>query len=336
MPRFDYETDWLKLPPDMTMGEVSAVAVDGNDHLWVLHRPRSVPDDDAGQTAPPIIEFDAQGRYLRGFGGLDDEYEWPDVEHSLAVGANGHVWVGGSYPERKGRGDDMLLEFDNAGSFVRQIGRRGAGTGNCDRENFRAPADIYVDDANQEIYVADGYGNQRVVVVDAQTGKFKRMWGAYGAMPPPPAPECSAPDTDTPPLEHEGSHSFNGLHGVEVSRDGRVYVSDRMNQRIQVFSRQGDYIGQIAVNPGLASPLTASGMTFSTDPQQSLLYVIDFGNAMIVVIDRHKMKVIGKIGGPGKAAGEFTGPHLIDIDSKGVLYIAEVQGRRLQRLVPAE
>ena len=339
MPQFAYDTQWLKLPEKMFMGEVTAAVVDRNDHLWVLHRPRTVKDHDASEIAPPVLEFDSQGHFLRGFGGPGPGYEWPEVEHSLALTAKGEVWVGGNFKgnlaKPDGHGDDMLLEFDNAGRFVRQIGRKGAGTGNGDTMNFKAPADIYVDDRAGEVYVADGYLNQRVVVFSARDGHFLRMWGAFGAPPPAGKPDVTQSTTPSPdPQSEKGSPTFSGVHGVEKSRDGLIYVSDRANQRIQVFTPAGKYLRQGFVNRNLSAPLTASGITFSKDREQKYLFVADWGNGMIVVLDRKTLQTIGTIGHAGTAPGEFKGPHLIDTDSHGVIYVAEVQGRRLQRLVP--
>ena len=328
MPEFTYETDWLKLPPDLVMGEVVAVAVDGKDHVWVLHRPRTVKDRPAAQVAPPITEFDPSGRYLRGFGGPGEGYEWPTSEHTIALSANGEIWISGNNRD-EGHGDDMLLVFDRGGRFIRQIGHRGATQGNYDHDNFHAPADIYIDDAANDAYVADGYGNQRLAVLDARSGRFRRMWGAFGSMPPriaPPMPSGASLG--------EGPGNFFGVHGVEKARDSRVYVSDRANQRIQAFTKNGKYLGQVFIDRDLASPLTASGITFSRDRHQRYLFVADWGNGKIAVVDRLAMRVIGTIGQAGTAPGEFKGPHLIDSDSKGVIYVAEVQGRRLQRLVP--
>lgn len=332
MPQFRYETDWLKLPAGLTMGEVVAVAVDGRDHVWVLHRPRTVKDRDPAQVAPPIAEFDEQGRYLRGFGGPAEGYEWPGSEHSLAVAANGEVWIGGN-DRSAGHGDDMILVFSRDGRFLRQIGRRGATRGNFDRRNFHAPGDIFVDDRAREVYVADGYGNQRLVVLSQRDKAFLRQWGAYGAPPPEQAPS-PAPQKQMP-VSGEAK-DFEGVHGVERARDGTVYVSDRGHQRIQAFTATGKFLGEVVANRGLANPLTVSGITFSRDPDQRYLFTADWGNGMMVVIDRKRLRVIGTIGQAGTGPGEFKGPHLIDSDSRGVIYVAEVQGRRLQRLVPVD
>jgi DNA-binding beta-propeller fold protein YncE len=329
MPQFRYETDWLKLPAGLVMGEVVAVAVDRRDHVWVLHRPRTVKDRNPAQVAPPIVEFNQQGRFLRGFGGPAEGYEWPASEHSLAVAANGEVWIGGNDRSAE-HGDDMILVFGSDGRFLHQIGRRGATSGNLDRQNFHAPGDIFVDDRAREVYVADGYGNQRLVVLSQLDRKFRRQWGAYGAPPPEQAPP---PATLQQEQVAEATH-FEGVHGVERARDGAVYVSDRAHQRIQAFTAAGKFLGEVVVNRGLSNPLTVSGITFSRDPGQRYLFVADWGNGMIVVIDRKRLRVIGTIGQAGTGPGEFKGPHLIDSDSRGVIYVAEVQGRRLQRLTP--
>lgn len=158
--------------------------------------------------------------------------------------------------------------------------------------------------------------------------------GAFGKAPPKSVPPSSAQTIAADAAKPLGGEYFNGVHGVERSRDGLVYVSDRVNQRIQVFTPAGKYRGQLFINKGLKSPATASGITFSRDRGQKYLFVADWGNGMMVIVDRKAMKVLGTIGSTGTEPGQFKGPHLIDSDSKGVIYVAEVQGRRLQRLVP--
>lgn len=334
-PQFRADTGWLKLPPMMKLGEITAVAVDSHDQLWVLHRPRSLSKEDAANAAPPVLLFDAQGKYLRGFGGPSAAYEWPIVEHSIAVDRRGRVWIAGNSRTDPAGGDDMLLEFDNDGRFLRQIGKRGASKGDLDTANLHAPADIFVDDAAHETYVADGYVNRRVIVFDSETGAFKRMWSAFGKPPPAePAPPLRAVGAPFAPETGEGPQGFSGVHGVELSRDGLVYVSDRNNQRIQVFTKAGRYLKQGFVDRNMASPQSASGLAFSPDAKQRWLYVADWGNSAVLVLDRATLKTVTTIGGKGDAPGEFTGPHLIATDSKCVLYVAEVQGRRMQRLVP--
>jgi hypothetical protein len=333
MPRFTSDAQWLRLPNGWLLGEITSVAVDAHDNVWILHRPRTVAESDRARAAPAVLAFDRKGRFLRAFGGPGDGYEWPIVEHSLAVDGHGRVWIAGT--SRIAPEDDMLLVFSTQGKFIRQIGRRGQSEGDLDTANVRAPADIFIDDAADETYVADGYVNRRVIVFDASTGAFKRMWGAFGAPPPPePAPPIRPAGEPFAPEVGEGPRGFNGVHGVEIARDGKVYVSDRNNQRIQVFTKAGRYLMQGFVNRNLSNPQSVSGLAFSADPHQRYIYAADWGNSELLAIDRATLRTVGRIGGKGNAPGAFIGPHLIATDSRGVLYVAEVQGRRLQRLVP--
>jgi DNA-binding beta-propeller fold protein YncE len=212
------------------------------------------------------------------------------------------VWIGGS-----GATDDMLLKFTVAGRFVLQIGARGQSGGNDDQKNLGRPADAFVDAKAHEIYVADGYGNRRVIVFDSGTGAFKRMWGGMPAF-------------------------SNPVHSITVSHDGLVYVADRANQRIQVFTPAGQYLKQMFVNRGVASAETVAGLAFSPDPEQRFLYAADYGNSRMVVIDRARLEVLYQFGRTGTGAGDFRSPHLIATDSKGNLYTAEVApGNRAQK-----
>lgn len=333
MPKVSADIDWLQMPAGQAIGAVSAVAVDAQDHIWVLHRLASATSADGKPPAPPVLEFDANGRFIRGMGGPGPGYDWPTTEHSLALDRRGHVWVAGSYRTQPDRADDMLLEFDNQGRFIRQIGKRGGSGGDADTGNLHAPADIFIDDAAGEVYVADGYGNRRVIVFDQQTGAFKRMWSAFGKPPPAtPAPEPRKDGEPFQPVTGPGPQGFNGVHGVTLSRDGLVYVSDRNNQRIQVFTRSGRYLRQMFVDRNMASAQTASGIAMSADRRQRYLYVADFGNNRVLIYDRARLKLLGSIGGKGPAPCQFTTPHLIATDSRGTLYVAEVQARRVQRL----
>ena len=318
-----------ELPKGWVLAEVSAVAVGPDDTIWVLQRPRTLVESDRAHAAPPVLAFTRDGKFLRGFGGPGDGFEWPQVEHSLAVDAKGRVWISGSFRGTSDQADDMILVFDGQGKFVRQIGRRGASTGNTDHVNVRASADIFVDDARNEVYVADGYANNRVVVFDSETGAFKRMWSAFGAAPPAestPSPAATDTSRDT---KNDNAVPFVGVHGVEIAKDGTVYVSDRANKRIQLFTRDGKYLRQVFVNRGGAAPLSASGIAFSVDPEQRHLYVADWGNQEVWVFDRKTLAQIGRID------AKFVGPHLIATDSTGALYVAEVQGHRVSRFVPA-
>ena len=204
----------------------------------------------------------------------------------------------------------MLLKFTPAGKFVLQIGHSGKGAGDADRENVRQAADMVVVRAANEIFVADGYGNHRVVVFDSNTGKFKRSWGANGGMP------------------------FNIVHSIRVANDGLVYVADRGNKRVQVFTSAGDFKQQVMIGAGTPAMQTAAGLAFSPDRAQQFLYVADLGNNQIVVLDRQTLKPLGTVGKPGSAPGEFGTLHEIATDSKGNIYTAEInRSKRVQKFV---
>jgi DNA-binding beta-propeller fold protein YncE len=227
----------------------------------------------------------------------------------------------------------MILKFTMAGKFVMQIGHRGQSKGNTDTENVHQPTDTFVDTSANEIYVADGYGNKRVVVFDSETGKFKRMWGAFGNMPPPTlAPNPAVPQPQTTP---EGPQDFGLPHAVKVSRDGVVYLADRINNRIQMFTTAGKYIKQVRVtNQGSTVVPVPAGFAFSPDRKQQFLYVVDSGPMRVVIYDRATMTQIGAFGMRSAKPGDFDIVHHMAADSKGNLYTAEiVTNRRAQRFV---
>ena len=366
-PIFQVEPDWVQLPQDWILGQGSAVAVDKHDHVWILHRPRyvgSLYEQPAGKrAAPPVLEFDASGKFIQAWGGPGNGYDWPDQEHGIYVDDEDSVWIGGSArPALAGpgpgnvRSDNMLLKFTNTGEFVMQIGQRDQSTGNSDTENLYAPTDVFVHGETNEVFVSDGYINRRVIVFDADTGAFKRMWGAFGNMPvdsrdqlknartPHPSPGTRAPDrravpageSDPGPVETgPGPDQFNTVHAVEVSNDGLVYVADRSNSRIQVFTIDGNYVTQAFINrngPGNS----AAGMALSPDPEQRFLYVADFGGARVVVLDRATLEVLYQFSDGSGTPGKFVvrGPHHMAVDSTGSLYTAEVHpGNRVQKFV---
>jgi DNA-binding beta-propeller fold protein YncE len=339
-PAFEVDTTWPPtLPNGWVMGVPSWVAVDRRDHVWVLHRPRTLPPADLSKAAPPVLELDQQGTLVQAWGGPSDRYDWPDIEHGIFVDHRDHVWIGGINPiggaPGSQRSDDMLLEFTRTGQLVRQIGGRDRSRGNRDTENLKRPADVFVDPATGEAFVADGYGNTRVLVLDARTGAFKRMWGAFGNVPldaPPLQPGGRRP---FPPLTTEGPgpDQFDVVHALSVSRDGRVYVADRQHRRIQVFTRDGRYLTQVFVNRHTAAARTGGGFAFSPDRAQRILYVADFDNGQIVMLDRASLQVLGTFGSRGARPGEFQSLHNLASDSKGNLYTAEVApGARIQKL----
>lgn len=337
VPTFQSEPTWPSLPSNWVLGEVTSIAVDARDHTWVLHRPRSIPEGRRAQAAPPVLEFDVSGTLVGSWGGPGDGHDWPEREHGIFVDARGFVWITGNggwpKPTGNGSGDDMILKYTAAGKLVLQIGGRGKSTGNADTMNVHQPADAFVDARTNELYVADGYGNQRVVVFDAATGKYKRSWGAYGNRPPAVmAPNPPAPAQDQ--VAAEKREQFGLVHAVKVSQDGVVYVADRTHNRIQAFTTQGKFLKQVRITPESATTPVPAGFAFSPDKTQQYLYVVDSGPMRIVIFDRATLRQVGSVGSRGAKPGEFDIVHHMAADSRGNLYAAEiVTNRRAQRLL---
>ena len=243
-PNLHVDATWPKpLPHGWILGAVAGVAVDADDHVWVLQRPGTLTDDERGATfkpplsaccapAPSVLEFDASGNLLRSWGGPATDhkagYDWPQNEHGIHVDAAGYVWITGN-----GEQDGQLLKFTRDGRFVMQIGKVGPQTGNLDTSRLGQAAGVEVDGPANEVYVADGYYNKRVIVFDATTGAFKRMWSAFGK-PPTDAEKPNLRRT-APPTETQLATFGNPVHCVRIARDGLVYVCDRLNDRVQVF-----------------------------------------------------------------------------------------------------
>lgn len=327
-PTFAVDPAWPALPSDWVLGEVTSIAVDGDDHVWVLHRPRSIPEADRARAAPAVLELDVDGRVLRGWGGPSASYEWPEREHGIWVDSQGYVWITGNggwpRPAENGSTDDMILKLTPDGELVLQIGKRGASGGNADTVNVHQPADVFVHAAANELYVADGYGNARVIVFDAETGSFKRMWGAFGHAPS---------DTPAPAgTDAAAAQQFGLVHAVKVSSDGIVYVADRANRRVQWFTTAGEYLGQIVIDGD--APAAPAGFAFSPDPEQRFLYVIESANARLLIYERESMTLVGTFGARSAAPGGMDIAHHIATDSQGNLYTAEiVNNRRAQKFV---
>ena len=335
-PHFQVDPLWPKMPRQWILGQVTGVAIDARDHVWILQRPWSLatdekaPNDDAPccHPAPPVMEFDADGNYLQGWGGEAPGYEWPADEHAIHLDFKGNVWIssagGPRLPTRK---ENQILKFTQAGKFLLQVGHRGMSTGSLDTDNFNNAADIYVYPKTNEVFVADGYVNRRVIVLDADTGRFKRMWGAYGNQPDDAAPNRLQD-------EGPGPQQFNLVHGVRVSNDGLVYVADRRNNRVQVFTIDGKFQREIFVERRTRLLGTSFSVAFSPDPQQDLMYLADAGNGRVHIYDRRTLEEIGGFGRIGHYAGEFVFLHVVATDSRGNVYTAEVgNGKRVQKFV---
>jgi len=273
------------------------------------------------KSLPPVVEFDEKGRYLRGWGGPGTGYEWPKTEHGVYVDPEGNVWIGGN-----GNEDNQILKFTPDGRFLMQIGRAGKSEGSNSRTQLGRPAHMTLDAAAGELYVADGYGNRRVIVFDASSGAYKRHWGAYGEAP---NDDAQAPyDPAKPPSRQFG----NPVHCVRIANDGLVYVCDRVNNRIQVFDKQGRFKQEFRVEVQTLANGSVWDMVLSQDAAQRHLYVADGANGRIYILRRDDGQVIGTFGRTGHMAGEFKWVHNLAIDGRGNLYTAEVGfGRRAQK-----
>ena len=330
VPLFEPDPLWSEaLPNKWVTGAVGGVAVDTHDNVWVFHREASIPDGERAASleppqaeccipAPAVLAFSPAGKLIEAWGGPGAGYEWPHTQHGIFVDAADHVWLSGSAKE-----DNQLLKFTSKGKFLLQVGHSGKNQGSNDTENLGGPAGLFVYEKTHELFVADGYFNRRVVVFDANTGKYKRHWGAYGKRPddqykfPPRAQLVQGP----PPPQ------FNTpVHAVVVSNDEIVYVADRSNNRLQTFTLDGTFIKELPIAKNtLQSEGTVHHFALSPDKEQKFLYVMDGSNKVIHVLNRQTMEIVANIGGhAGHNAREFFHAHSFAADSKGNLFIGEV------------
>ena len=335
IPKFRAEGSWPKLPGKWVMAIVSSTWIDEQDHLWVLQRPNTLSAEEKVKAAPPVLEFDAQGNFIQGWGGPGPGYDWPETEHGIYIDPKGFVWIGGN------GNDDQILKFTKAGKFIMQIGKRGQKKTNADTKNLWEPADVFIYAKTNELFVADGYGNKRIIVFDAETGGFKRMWGAFGSLPmDDPAEPNAAPSPQ--PMGPDGAPQFvPPVHAVKVSTDGLVYVADRGGRRVQVFTIAGKFVNQVFIGrechaPDCGNGQTAAGIAFSPDPEQRYLYVANRSQAQIMVFNRKTLEFLDGFGSWGSGTGQFGTLHHLSVDSKGNLYTAEVtplkpENRRVQK-----
>jgi len=324
-PKFQVDPFWPRpLPNRWQLGQVSGVAVDGSDHVWIVQRPKSLTEDERGATlspprsaccvpAPPVMEFDTDGSLLQAWGGPGAGYDWPANEHGIFVDHGGNVWLAGN-----GEKDDQVLKFTRDGRFLMQIGKPGATGGDADTQNLNRPADTRVDPETNELFVADGYGNHRVIVFDAATGAYKRHWGASGR---PPG------DTGVKPFS-------TPVHCVRIARDGLVYVCDRRNNRIQVFRRDGTFVTEFSLAPDTRGNGSVWDLDFSRDPLQTYLYTADGENNHIWLLARESGKVLSRFGRSGRYAGQLHWVHNMAVDTRGNIYTTEVDtAKRVQKFV---
>ena len=346
-PRFEVDPMWPKpLPNHWVLGNAIGVWADDRDRIWIIHRGSSTLDanekalelkaGDCCAGAPPVLAFDTQGNLVQSWGGPGQGFDWPTGNHGIFVDHTGMVWIGGN-----GAGDSHILKFTQDGKFVAQFGKpnaRQTGTnaqgqptfapGSSDPTSFGRVAKIFVDPKANEAYVADGYLNRRVAVLDGASGKIKRFWGAYGK-PPNDAPEGRY-DPAAPP-----SPNFrNPVHCADLSNDGLVYVCDRLNDRLQVFKPDGTFVKEAFIDKHTRASGSVWDVAFSKDREQRFLFLADGINNRINILDRQSLEVLTSFGDGGRQPGQFYGVHSIAIDSRGNLYTTETwDGKRLQKFV---
>ena len=353
-PRFEVDPLWPKpLPNHWVIGATIGVAVDGKDNVWIIHRAGSleaketIRDEEATASeccvpAPAVLQFNQAGDLIGSWGGPGQGYEWPSSNHGIDVDYKGNVWIGGNgrgqqpaalahpmkarWPRAGSVHDSMLLKFTQSGKFLMQIGKPNQSKGSNDTDNLRLPAKSLVDPKTNELYVADGYGNRRVIVYDADTGKYKRHWGAYGNKPD---------DTELGPYNPSDppSKQFRTpVHGVALANDGLLYVCDRTNDRIQVFKTDGTSSRKQFIAKDTLGDGSAFDVALSRDPQQKYLYVADGSNMKVHVLQRDTLEILTTFGDGGRQPGAFYAVHSIATDSKGNIYTTETyRGQRVQK-----
>jgi DNA-binding beta-propeller fold protein YncE len=362
---FQVDPLWPKpLPNHWLFGSITGVAVDAQDHIWVVHRGgdsmnarteiglASNPPtaESCCAPAPQVLQFDTSGRLVSHWGGSGDGYDWPRSPGSVTVDAKGNVWItaaGITEPpptSRSGRNataaatapavpvtppkqDSHIIKFTRDGKFLMQIGKAGEPGANDSKTALNRPAAVAVDAAANEVYVADGFANRRIVVFDADTGAYKRHWGAYGK-----------PPSDADPGEYRPSdppaQQFRSVSCVEISKDGLVYVCDRKNDRLQVFRKDGTFVKEAFIQKETRGEGSVWDVAFSPDPQQRQLYVADGQDQRVFVLDRETLTIVSAIGGGGRWPGAFFGVGSVAVDSRGNVYTGEnFEGKRLQKFI---
>ena len=356
-PIFEVDPFWPRpLPNHWVTGSTIGLSVDAQDRVWTIHRPNTVEDnfkaaditvgDERGRdpealpgrpgeavpagtpigvcckVAPPVLVYDQAGSLVKSWGGPGKGYDWPDSNHGITVDHAGNVWLAGN-----GDKDTQVLKFDSAGQFLFQIGKHGVHNGSNDIENFWKPTKVFVDASANEAYVGDGYGNRRVIVLDAASGKYKRHWGAYGSRPSDEAVAAYNP-------KGPRSKQFNTVHCAIVSNDGVVYVCDRVNDRVQVFRKDGTFVTEAVIDANTFRSGAVWDMAFSRDPQQTYIYAANGVDQKIHILLRSTLEVLTSFGDGGRGPGQFFGLHNLATDSQGNLYTAETYtGARVQRFM---
>jgi hypothetical protein len=335
-PLFEVDPFWPRpLPNHWLLGSVIGVGVDSRDHVFVVHRPESLnartevgaaqdpPTGECCLPAPHVVEFDPEGNVVNAWGGPADGYTWPVSNHGIAIDHKDNVWIGGN-----GQGDSHVLKFTHDGQFLMEIGTPGQDPNSNATDHFGRVAKISFDAAANEAYLADGYANRRVAVIDMDNGEIKRFWGAYGNQP---VDENPGPYDPSAPLIQQFR---TPVHCAEPSNDGLVYVCDRPNDRIQVFQKDGTFVKEVRIAPQTLGDGSVWDIAFSRDPEQKYLYLADGKNMRVYIIDRQSLEILTQFGDGGRQPGQFFAVHSIATDSEGNIYTTETyEGKRLQKFV---
>ena len=341
---------------------------------------------DCCKAAPSVLEFNASGTLLRAWGGPSDpgfiggkckEEEgciWPNSEHGIYLDENDNVWLAGNsagtpndatpWTTNKHGSDGFVMKFDMNGNFKMRIGGTPNGAdSNDDRGGINGtpalyqPADMVVDPKTNHLYIADGYGNRRILIIDANTGKYIGHFGAYGNNPINDGAAKAAGRWPQDYVAGNRTPAFfrSPVHCVRIAHDGKIYVCDRGNDRIQVFDGNNPALGKPCNNPsgtpgkcGFVTerfisehtdtapvmPGTAVSLGFSKDKLQSCLYVGDNTNMTIYILNRTNLQELGRFGRSGRMVGEFHWLHQLSVDSNGNVFTGEVDtGKRIQKFI---
>jgi len=350
-PRYRVDPRWPKpLPHQRPIGQVGGLTVDRHDHIWINQRPRSLTDDEMGaipnppirdaprsiccRPAPSVMEFDQDGNLLQAWGGPEDPSrcvapacQWPATEHGIFVDDDDRVWVAGN-----GATDRMLLKFTRDGTFLMMIGDSFSGPADSSSTtSVGRGADIFVDTARDEVFVADGYLNRRIVKFNATTGAFIRAWGAYGN------PPVDLPEKEPQLPDPNGPYFNRPVHCTVLSNDGILYVCDRVNNRIQMFDRDGNFLRQLVFDPATRGNGAIWDISLTRRDSQRLLFYADGENNFVRILERRSGEVLRTFGRNGRNAGQFHWVHQIGVDSRGNVYTGEVDtSKRLQKFVPGQ
>ena len=306
VPVFQADPKWPILPQDWTWGQVIGIFADSRGHVWTANRSR-------------ITEWDPQGKLVQSWDARGPDGNWSTI-HGMFVDHNGFVWT-------NARESNLTVKFTKVGRVVMTIGRYNETGGSNDTTLMGRPSEIWVDPADNEVFIADGYRNRRVIVFDGATGKYLRHWGAYGEKPDD-AERFDPKTMVTGALPKQ----FSTPHGITGSKDGKIYVADRRGNRIQVFDHQGKFLAEKIIAPKTLASGSAFVIVLSPDPQEQWLYLADGTNHKVWILRRADLEVVGEFGHGGRQVGQMLRPHGMSVDAQGNLYVGEAStGRRVQK-----